>query len=98
MQESLPRTPYFVFLSRATKRPVLDVWPIGFRDRLPDVPVPLKPGDTDVRLDLQKALADVYDSLSYELLIDYSQPPQPPLPPDVRSWANRLLRSAKRLR
>ncbi len=97
MQQTLPAAPYFVFLSRAEKRPVLDVWPINFRDPLPVVPVPFKRGDVDVHMDLQKTLADVYDSVGYDLLIDYTQSPNPPLPPDERAWARRIVRTARRL-
>ncbi len=53
MQQPLPEAPYFVILGRADERPMSDVWPIQFGDRLPSVPVPLLPGDADVLLDLQ---------------------------------------------
>jgi hypothetical protein len=61
VRDPLPAAPYFVLLSRVETRPVLDVWPIGFSDPLPSVPVPLLPGDADVMLDRQLALTNVYD-------------------------------------
>ncbi len=35
MRETLPKAPYFVFLSRSETRPVTDVWPIEFDQSLP---------------------------------------------------------------
>jgi hypothetical protein len=48
---------------------------------LPTIPVPLRPPDADAVLDLQAALAAVYDEAGYDLSIDYTlTPPPPPLP------------------
>ncbi|HEX6383294.1 MAG TPA: DUF4058 family protein [Anaerolineae bacterium] len=52
MKHPLPPAPYFVFLSRAEKRPIADVWPIALSDPLPTVPIPLLPDDGDAFLDL----------------------------------------------
>jgi hypothetical protein len=98
MRKPLPKSPYFVLLSRANKRPILDVWPVGFREPLPSVPVPLLAGDADVSLDLQKALTDVYDSLGYEFVIDYTEPPEPALPAREKRWAEGLIRKQSKKR
>ena len=87
MQQPLPDVPYFVILSRAEERPITEVWPIQLDERLPVVPVPLLRDDADVSLDLQQALTNVYDLLGYDLAIDYSGPPEVPLPPDQAAWA-----------
>lgn len=55
MRQPLPSAPYFVFLSRAPDRPIIEVWPVSLAEPLPVVPVPLLPGDADVPLDLQQA-------------------------------------------
>lgn len=91
MRDPLPDAPYFVFLSRAEDRPVLEVWPIRLRDRLPVVPVPLLPGDSDAPLDVQAAFTAVYDAYNYDLSIDYTHPPEIPLAGDEAAWAARLL-------
>lgn len=91
MQEPLPPAPYYVFLSRAERRPLTDVWPIRLRGPLPAVPVPLLQGDADVTLDLQAALDAVYDGLGLDLAVDYAQPPDQPLATADAEWARTLL-------
>ena len=39
----------------------MQVWPIQLDQPLPEVPVPLLPGDPDVLLDLQQVLTTTYD-------------------------------------
>ena len=75
-------------------RPLTDVWPILLRDRLPTAPVPLAAGDADVSLDLQRALANVYDAVGYDLLIDYTQPPPVPMTGPDAEWARQLTQKA----
>jgi Protein of unknown function (DUF4058) len=48
----VPTAPYYVVLSRANRRPTVEVWPIQLADRLPVLPVPLLEPDPDVPLDL----------------------------------------------
>ena len=45
IRKTLPLHPYFVFVSRAERRPIIEVWPIRLDTPLPVVPVPLLPGD-----------------------------------------------------
>jgi hypothetical protein len=51
-------------------------------------------GDSDVTLDLQQALASVYDANSLDLAIDYTEPPDVPLPAQAAAWADQLLQAA----
>ncbi len=92
----LPRAAYFVFVNRAEQRKNVEVWPIALASPLPDVAVPLLPGDADVHLDLQKALTTVYDILSYDELIDYQAPPPGPLSDADSAWVSEQLRRAGR--
>ncbi len=87
-----PPAEYYVYLSRFTNRPYTDVWPIGLRDRLPVLPVPLLPPDEDVVLGLQRAVDACYDLVRYERLLDYTAaPPPPPLSEADAAWvAERL--------
>jgi hypothetical protein len=93
MRRPLPERPYFVILTRADRRPVSEVWPIGLADPLPKVPVPLLPGDADVELDVQLALRTVYDLVGYDLTIDYQADPPPPLDAEQKKWLDQRLRA-----
>ena len=94
MQEALPPAPYYVLVGRAETRPLTAVWPIPLAAPLPAVNVPLLPGDADVPLDLQLALTTVYDLLSYDLAVNYAEPPEVPLPPPEAEWVDQRLRAA----
>lgn len=84
---------YLVHISRRKLRPRGQLWGIRLPQRLPVIPIPLKAGDPDGRLDLQAALRTAYDRASYDLRIDYSKPPKPPLDDNLAAWADQLLRS-----
>ena len=72
-----------------------DAWPISLRDVLPVVPVPLLPGDPDVKLDLQQAFTSMYDVFGYDLDIDYSKPPEVPLRAQESLWAEQIVRERR---
>ena len=91
MHEPLPSASYFVFVSRAEKRPKIDGWPIRLDEPLPQVNIPLLPGDEDVTLDLGDALASVYDRLGLDLATDYTRPPEVPFQDDEREIAKRFV-------
>ncbi len=92
LSQPLPRAPYFVLLSRGNRRPWCDVWPIQLADPLPVIPVPLLGDDPDVPLDLGGALAAIYDRARYDLSIDYTAAPFPPLAEEDAAWADSRLR------
>jgi hypothetical protein len=94
MQRELPPAPYFVFLSRAEQRPITEVWPIDLGQPLPVVPVPLRAGEGDARLDLQRALTMVYDEYGLNHMIDYSKPPGVALTAEQAAWVDQHLRAA----
>ncbi len=87
-----PPAHYYVVLSRADRRPEAEVWPIRLQEPLPVVPVPLLSPDPDVSLDLGAALRTVYDSAGYDLDVDYTADPFPPLEGEDAVWAAQLLR------
>lgn len=66
------------------------VWPLGLRQNLPIIPVPLRAPDADAQLDLQAALHDIYDRARYRTYI-YDGLPVPPLAPEDEVWARELL-------
>jgi uncharacterized protein DUF4058 len=58
------------------------------------VPIPLLPDDADVALDVQQVFTTTYDLLGYDLALDYTQPPELPLPQEDAAWAEALLHRA----
>ena len=94
MKALLPKAPYYVYVGRSEIRPDTDVWPITLDSSLPQVPVPLLAGDSEVILDLQLALTTVYDLSDYDLEIDYTKPPDAPLSPEESDWLDSRLRTA----
>jgi hypothetical protein len=93
LNQPLPATPYFVFLSRATERPFVGVWPLSLHTPIPLLPVPLHTPDPDVALDLGAALRQIYASARYDRQVDYrAAPPPPELPAEEAAWLDEHLR------
>ena len=66
------------------------------RDKLPIVPVPLKSPDPDVQLDVGAALDEVYHRSRYELSVNYSAEPAPPVfTKEDKEWLGGILKENK---
>jgi hypothetical protein len=94
--EAMPpprQTDYSVLVSRAERRPRVQIWPFGLRQFMPAVPVPLRPRDGDLRADLQEVLHRTYDDAHYERSI-YRGAPEPPLPSEDAEWARQFVPAA----
>jgi hypothetical protein len=88
-----PKCVYSVLVSRAGERPRAGFWPIGLRDPLPTVPVPLRADEPDAHLDLRAVIDRVYDEAGYRYFL-YEHPPDPPLTGADADWAVGLSRRA----
>lgn len=90
---------YLVIVNRSAQRQSagqeFTVYPIGIRDTLPCIPVPLVGDTPDVPLDLQVGVNRAYVGGPYLRLIDYTAPPDPPLAEGDAKWADELLRNAR---
>ena len=76
-------------LLKRVGEPRAEIWPIGLREPLPRIGIPLRFDVDDVAVALQSLLDQVYDEGRYADadLIDYTQPPPPPpLPGDDARW------------
>jgi len=89
-----PSSTYGVTVSRVEERPAADFWPIGLRQPLPTIPVPLRPANSHASLELQKLLHEVYDRGTYAQEI-YELETEPPLDPADLDWAEQVLSQAK---
>jgi hypothetical protein len=92
--EQLPSCDYYALVSRPADRlrepPRAAVWPVRLRDALPDVPIPLAPGEPEVMFDLQGVIHHVYDTAGYRYSV-YRGAPEPPLAPADAAWAAQFL-------
>lgn len=71
------------------------VYPIRLEERLPEIAIPLLPGDPSVPIDLQEVLARAYDAGPYRREIRYGEEaPIPPLSAEQSAWATGLLKQA----
>ena len=89
--DPLPPADFYVFVSRAPRRPHAEVFPWTLRRRLPTIAVPLADSDPDISLDLQRAFTTVYDRAGYDYALDYQRPVEPPLAEADAAWAAELV-------
>ena len=87
---------YRAVVRTATPRQSGYLFPIGLRQPLPEIPVPLRTTDTPVHMPLQTLFDAVYQDGRYDQTIDYARPIEPPLHADDATWVDQLLRSARR--
>ncbi len=89
--ELLPDGDFFAFVSRAERRPKVEVYAWTLERCLPPIPVPLASGDPDVVLDLQTAFDTTYDRAGYDYALNYSRPIEPALSDRQQNWVNEEL-------
>ena len=94
VQDDDAQSDYRIIVSRARDRPQAAVYLFTIRDSIPDIPIPLQPGDAEPLVALNRLVHDVYDRAGYDLTLDYQQPPPPPQirAQDVQ-WMQQLWRS-----
>jgi hypothetical protein len=88
------QTTYLAWIWRVRDPNRLTVFRIPLRARLPVLPIPLRPADAEINLDLQSVLDQCYRNGGYDD-IDYRVPPSPALNDDDRCWAETLIHEHK---
>ena len=86
------RTPYMVCVRRGAIPRRAEIYGIALRMPLPNIPIPLRPADRDVVLQLQPLIDACYRDGRYQR-IDYRADPVPCLDEDDTQWMDQLLRS-----
>lgn len=82
---------YHVSIHRSDRFEDFLVYPIRLPDPLPEIAVPLLPGDPDVAVDLQKLFDRAYDVGPYRRRVRYREAsPVPPLPYVYHNWVRDL--------
>jgi Protein of unknown function (DUF4058) len=75
MDEAIPFGDYHVYVSRADRRPVSDVYTWGVRRRLPEIKIPLKDPDPDIKIDLGEVWKQAFQRGRYDEVLDYAGDP-----------------------
>jgi hypothetical protein len=85
------RTTYQICEWRAEKADNLAVYRVPLSQRLPIIPIPLRPTDKDITLDLQELIDLCYHNGRYDN-VNYRLPLDPPLPPEETAWMDGWLK------
>jgi len=93
LQSNWPAGEYYALVVRGGRKPQAGVIAWSLRSPLPTVPIPLRPPDPDVLLDLAAAFQLAYERGRYPRRLNYIGPPAAPLIDEDRAWA--LERSAR---
>jgi len=86
------RADYLACINAGWWRTRFELYPMPLRQSLPILPMPLRQNEPRVNLPLQALLDQAYSTGRYQRL-DYSQAPDPPLPPADATWAGELLKA-----
>ena len=84
------RSDYRILISRGRQRPKAQLYFFTLRQPIPQFPLPLLPGEIEPLVDLNTILHALYTRARFDLRLDYSQPPVPPLTPEDTDWATTL--------
>jgi hypothetical protein len=83
---------YRILVSRGDCRPMADLYQFNLQDdAIPAFPLPLRTGDPEPILAVQKLLERIYERGAYDLKLDYTAEPTPPLSDRDRAWIEALL-------
>jgi len=85
---------YRLFIRRRELPSQARLYPFQVRQFIPTFPLPLLPDDAEPTVDLNALLAGLHERAGYDLVINYAQPPEPPLNDEDAKWATDLLSSA----
>lgn len=86
------RTPYRICVTRRETTEESEVYKASYRSPLPDVRIPLRHDEADIRLPLQSLLNLAYENGRYGTELDYSKPPEIALTTEDEAWTQAWLR------
>ncbi len=85
------RSDYRILVSRGAQRPRAALIAFALRQPIPAFMLPLLAGDAEPEVTLNRILHDLYGRARFDLRLDYTQPPVPPLAEADRVWAHGLI-------
>lgn len=85
------KSDYRLLVSRSWTRRKAQLYAFNLHVPIPDFPLPLQQEDKEPLINLNQVLHDLYGRARFDLRLDYTQPPVPPLTEKQRAWATNLL-------
>jgi hypothetical protein len=82
---------YRILVSRSELRPQAELYAFNLQQKIPSFALPLRKGDTEPLVDLQSVIEDLFDRAGFDLAIDYTREPVPPIAEADVVWVNELL-------
>lgn len=83
---------YRILVSRAFMRPKADLYAFNLQNPIPSFSLPLRESDTEPLLDVQTVINELYDEGNYDLVINYTSEPVPPLTSEKAIWLDEILK------
>jgi hypothetical protein len=93
LERPLPEGDYYYLLSRSDRRPDCQVYFWTLREPLPTLPVPLRPPDADVFINLATVFATAYERGRFRRRLPYQGPVLAFIAEKNRSWVADVLAS-----
>jgi hypothetical protein len=84
---------YRIFVKRSDCPRRAFLYPFEVRQPIPAFSLPLQSGDAEPPIRLGNVLQEAYEDGGYDMRIDYTQPPEPPLSEADMLWAKEILRA-----
>jgi len=88
------KSDYRILVSRGAHRPRAALMAFTLRQPIPSFALPLLPEDIEPDVELNRILHDLYRQARFDLRLDYTQPPVPPLSEDDAVWAQALIEAS----
>ena len=82
---------YRILVSRGLQRPRASLIAFTLHQPIPAFILPLLPGDDEPEVALNRILHALYQRVRFDLRLDYTQPPIPPLAEADAAWARELI-------
>jgi hypothetical protein len=82
---------YRILVSRGAQRPRALLIAFALRQPIPPFTLPLLPGDDEPEVALNRILHVLYRRARFDLRLDYTQPPVPPLAGADAAWAQEII-------
>jgi hypothetical protein len=82
---------YRILVSRGWRRPKSTLYTFGLQATIPAFPLPLRQGENEPLVDLNTILHALYDRARFDLRLDDTQPPVPPLAETDAAWSRGLI-------